>query len=81
MAKLLLELAKKLFEDQTSLDRMVTKIMMEATELVKCERCTVLLLDTKNKVNALFTTWPDKRCLQDLTFSSMFTGGGTNYRR
>lgn len=53
MAKLLLELAKKLFEDQTSLDRMVTKIMMQATELVKCERCTVLLLDTKDKVNIL----------------------------
>lgn len=48
--KLLLDLAKKLFEDQTSLDRMVTKIMMQATELVKCERCTVLLLDTNNKV-------------------------------
>ena len=51
VAKLLLELAKKLFEDQTSLDRMVTKIMMQSTELVKCERCTVLLLDTRNKVN------------------------------
>ena len=53
MAKLLLELAKKLFEDQTSLDRMVSKIMMQSTELVKCERCTVLLLDANNKVNIL----------------------------
>jgi len=55
--KLLLDLAKKLFEDQTSLDRMVTKIMMQATELVKCERCTVLLLDTNNqvKIALLFT--------------------------
>ena len=53
--KLLLDLAKKLFEDQTSLDRMVIKIMMQATELVRCERCTVLLLDTfsNNKVSQL----------------------------
>lgn len=48
LTKLLLDLAKKLFEDQTSLDRMVIKIMMQATELVKCQRCTVLLLDTNN---------------------------------
>jgi len=47
---LLLSLAKKLFEDQTSLDRMVEKVMLQATELVKCERCTVLLLDTNKEV-------------------------------
>ena len=47
---MLLSLAKKLFEDQTSLDRMVTQVMLQATELVKCERCTVLLLDTNKEV-------------------------------
>ena len=82
MMKLLLDLAKKLFEDQTSLDRMVMKIMMQATELVKCERCTVLLLNTNNKVRrCCYYTCPDKPAQQDLTFSNMFTGGGTNYRR
>ncbi|XP_065885255.1 cGMP-specific 3',5'-cyclic phosphodiesterase-like isoform X2 [Dysidea avara] len=60
-SRLLLSLAKKLFEDQTSLDRMVTQVMLQATELVKCERCTVLLLDT-NK--------------EHITFSNVFTGGG-----
>ena len=78
----MLDLAKKLFEDQTSLDRMVTKIMMQSTELVKCERCTVLLLDTNNKVcwivneGCTYEASP-----QHLTFSNMFIGGGADYKR
>ncbi|XP_064105457.1 cGMP-specific 3',5'-cyclic phosphodiesterase-like [Macrobrachium nipponense] len=43
--QLLLQLARGIFEEQTSLDRLVTKIMTEARELLKCQRCSVYLLD------------------------------------
>ncbi|XP_071545340.1 cGMP-specific 3',5'-cyclic phosphodiesterase isoform X2 [Panulirus ornatus] len=43
--QLLLQLARGIFEEQTSLDRLVSKIMTEARELLKCERCSVYLLD------------------------------------
>ncbi|KAK4296300.1 hypothetical protein Pmani_031195 [Petrolisthes manimaculis] len=43
--QLLLHLARGIFEEQTSLDRLVTKIMTEARELLKCERCSVYLLN------------------------------------
>lgn len=29
---------------------MVAQVMLQATELVKCERCAVLLLDTNKEV-------------------------------
>ncbi|XP_037793499.1 LOW QUALITY PROTEIN: cGMP-specific 3',5'-cyclic phosphodiesterase-like [Penaeus monodon] len=48
---LLLQLARGIFEEQTSLDRLVTKIMTEARELLKCERCSVFLLDPQMKNN------------------------------
>ncbi|KAB7497832.1 cGMP-specific 3',5'-cyclic phosphodiesterase [Armadillidium nasatum] len=43
--QMLLQLAKGIFEEQTSLDRLVTKIMTDATDILKCERCAVYLLD------------------------------------
>ncbi|ROT63112.1 putative cGMP-specific 3 [Penaeus vannamei] len=49
--QLLLQLARGIFEEQTSLDRLVTKIMTEARELLKCERCSVFLLDPQMKNN------------------------------
>ncbi|KAK7051156.1 hypothetical protein SK128_005938, partial [Halocaridina rubra] len=47
--QLLLQLARGIFEEQTSLDRLVTKIMTEARELLKCLRCSVYLLDPQMK--------------------------------
>ncbi len=45
--KLLLHLAKSLFEEQMSLERLVSTIITEAKSLLKCERCTVYLLDLR----------------------------------
>ncbi|XP_011296967.1 cGMP-specific 3',5'-cyclic phosphodiesterase [Fopius arisanus] len=43
--QILLNLARSIFEDQNNLECLVTKIMTEAKELLKCERCAVYLLD------------------------------------
>lgn len=40
----LLELVHDIFEEQTSLDNVVHKIMRRALSMLKCERCSVLLL-------------------------------------
>ena len=45
--QLLLSLAKSLFQEQSSLDRLITTIIREAKDMLKCERCTVFLLDLK----------------------------------
>ena len=45
--QLLLTLAKSLFQEQTSLDRLITNIIVEAKNMLNCERCTIFLLDLK----------------------------------
>lgn len=45
--QLLLTLAKSLFQEQTSLDRLITNIIVEAKKMLNCERCTIFLLDLK----------------------------------
>jgi len=45
--QLLLNLAKSLFQEQTSLDRLITNIIVEAKKMLNCERCTIFLLDLK----------------------------------
>ena len=45
--QLLLSLARSLFQEQMSLERLVSTIITEAKELLKCERCTVYLLELK----------------------------------
>ncbi|KAL6036080.1 hypothetical protein STEG23_018001 [Scotinomys teguina] len=44
-AKALLEVVNDLFEEQTDLEKIVKKIMHRAQTLLKCERCSVLLLE------------------------------------
>ena len=44
--QVLLQLAKRIFEEQTSLDTVVHNIMSESQELLNCERCSVSLVDT-----------------------------------
>ncbi|CAH4036969.1 cGMP-specific 3',5'-cyclic phosphodiesterase-like isoform X1 [Pieris brassicae] len=44
--QILLALARSIFEEQNNLECLVTKIMTEARELLKCERCAVFILDT-----------------------------------
>ena len=43
--QILLHLARSIFEEQSNLECLVTKIMREARDLLKCERCAVYLLD------------------------------------
>ncbi|XP_049823253.1 cGMP-specific 3',5'-cyclic phosphodiesterase [Aethina tumida] len=43
--QILLNLARSIFEEQNNLECLVTKIMKEAQDLLKCERCAVYLLD------------------------------------
>ena len=43
--QVLLQLARGIFEEQTNLDNCVYKIMLEAQELIACERCMVFLID------------------------------------
>lgn len=42
---MLLSLARSIFEEQNNLDCLVSKIMTQARDLIKCERCVVFLLD------------------------------------
>ena len=44
MFQALLELVHDIFEEQTSLNRVVHKIMRRALTMLKCEKCSVLLL-------------------------------------
>ncbi|CAG9817476.1 unnamed protein product [Phaedon cochleariae] len=43
--QILLNLARSIFEEQNNLECLVTKIMKEAQDLLKCESCAVYLLD------------------------------------
>ncbi|XP_044271443.1 cGMP-specific 3',5'-cyclic phosphodiesterase isoform X2 [Tribolium madens] len=43
--QILLNLARSIFEEQNNLECLVTKIMREAQDLLKCERCAVYLMD------------------------------------
>ncbi|KAG8200040.1 hypothetical protein JTE90_001898 [Oedothorax gibbosus] len=51
--QLLLSLAKSIFEETSSLDRLINKIMVKAEELLQCEKCRVYLLDTEEEDLAL----------------------------
>ncbi|XP_071828467.1 cGMP-specific 3',5'-cyclic phosphodiesterase-like isoform X3 [Apostichopus japonicus] len=49
--QMLLGLARGIFEEQTSLDKMVYKIMVEALTLLRCERCMVFILHDDEKLS------------------------------
>ncbi|KAI8497107.1 hypothetical protein Bbelb_250560, partial [Branchiostoma belcheri] len=53
--RVLLEVARDLFEEQTCLDSIVLKIMMKALTLMKCERCSVLFLKNEGDQELSFT--------------------------
>lgn len=46
----LLEVVHDLFEEQTSVENVIVKIMHRAQSLLKCERCSVLLKDNASEV-------------------------------
>jgi len=49
-----LEVVHDLFEEQTSLDDVILKIMQRAQMLLKCERCSVLIRDNNSEVSIWF---------------------------
>ena len=52
--QLLLHLARGIFEEQSNLEKLVQKIMLDAQDLLKCEKCCVFLLeDSFERVSAL----------------------------
>ena len=53
--QVLLQVAHGLFEEQTCLDHMVQRIMMETQELVPCDKCYVLLRDMDSKLEVCYT--------------------------
>ena len=55
-----------LFEEQTDLEKIVKKIMHRAQTLLKCERCSVLLLeDIESPVSHLLSVM----CVKEVKFS------------
>ena len=49
--QVLLELAKVLFEEQSTLSNIVRRIMELTISLLRCERCSILLVDETSKVS------------------------------
>jgi len=47
--QVLLDLTRAIFEEQSSLDNIVHKIMMSTQSFLQCERCSVLLVDPTSK--------------------------------
>lgn len=41
----MLNLARGIFEEQTSLERLIQKVMLDSQDMLKCERCTVYLTE------------------------------------
>jgi dual 3',5'-cyclic-AMP and -GMP phosphodiesterase 11 len=56
----LLEVVHDLFEEQTSLEKVILKIMQRAQRLLKCEKAAVLLLD-ENSGSGQVRSTPDLR--------------------
>ncbi|XP_066278297.1 cGMP-specific 3',5'-cyclic phosphodiesterase-like isoform X1 [Branchiostoma lanceolatum] len=79
--QILLQLARNIFEEQTSVDKVVHKIMKDAQELLKCERCSVFLTEALHEqdLSAHLSTEPPRLSvgtpqpsLQGVEFSKIF---------
>lgn len=56
---MLLHLARGIFEEQTNLEKLVQKVMLDAQDLLKCEKCCVYLLeDTCERVSFTSISYP-----------------------
>lgn len=53
--QVLLNLARGVFEEQTNLDKLIKKIMLDAQGLLKCERCSVYLIDDTLEGDVVFS--------------------------
>ncbi|VDI73320.1 Hypothetical predicted protein [Mytilus galloprovincialis] len=53
--QMLLNLARGVFTEQTNLDKLIKKIMLDAQGLLKCERCSVYLIDDSLEGDVVFS--------------------------
>ncbi|XP_062580029.1 cGMP-specific 3',5'-cyclic phosphodiesterase-like isoform X5 [Saccostrea cucullata] len=51
--QLLLNLARGVFQEQTSLERLIQKVMLDSQDMLKCERCTVYLTEDSTSKDPL----------------------------
>lgn len=56
--QLLLSLAKSIFEETSSLDGLINKIMVKAEALLQCEKCRVYLVDTEHADESIYQRVP-----------------------
>ncbi|XP_060580416.1 cGMP-specific 3',5'-cyclic phosphodiesterase-like isoform X1 [Ruditapes philippinarum] len=82
--KLLLNLARGVFEEQQNLEKLVQKIMLDAQELLQCERCSVYLIDdtldaphyvqrqVEQQKNGVSNDASKERTLDDIVFLKVF---------
>jgi len=66
----LLEVVHDLFEEQTSLEKVILKIMQRAQRLLKCDQAAVLLLDENSGQVSLTPSF--RPCLFDFTLFYQF---------
>ncbi|CAH1783001.1 unnamed protein product [Owenia fusiformis] len=52
--QMLLKMARSIFEEQSNLDNLVQKIMLESQDLLKCERCSVYIIDDTMEGDIVF---------------------------
>lgn len=67
--QILLNLARNIFEEQNNLECLVSKIMREAKDLLKCERCAVYLLDLEC---GEAVSWNSQRERESCTTATLF---------
>lgn len=73
--QLMLSLAKGLFEEQSDLEKLIMKIMMEARDLLCVERCGVYLVDdNKSKENKVFQVYfkVQHKCMYFITTNNNY---------
>lgn len=62
----MLNLARGIFEEQTSLERLIQKVMLDSQDMLKCERCTVYLTE-ESMSKVISTPRHDAYCLNRLS--------------
>lgn len=68
----LLEVVNDLFEEQTDLEKIVRKIMHRAQTLLKCERCSVQLLEDIESPVLIFSLLSGCVCPSACTYGHVY---------
>ncbi|XP_070212338.1 cGMP-specific 3',5'-cyclic phosphodiesterase-like isoform X3 [Littorina saxatilis] len=74
--QLLLHLARGIFQEQTNLEKLVQKIMLDAQDLLKCEKCCVYLLEDtceRDVWTAILLSAHEEKCEDAATYNQSET--------